>query len=360
MRLLIALALATVGSVDCATPPPPPPPPKKVEPPPPPDHPQTWAEVPAFFASKCPVPPFTLDTPLKKTVAGASWTINGSTGKRDEKWTGPLVIGVLGAIKDATEDTKQNMVKAKAAFDKAGVNILLANGDLSESSEIHEVAVMLGEVFGDERPFLVHPGNTEYVGGFADAFADEEKKHPAFFNMNFIRDLDVGGVHFVSLPGWSVRKFVKSGGCHYETADVDALRTTIERINQQGELAILTAHGPPRGPDKKSLDATHDYGNVGDEDLAKLVQDGVVHFGIFGHILEAGGRATDDPAKHKPLALPMKKPTKTLLVNVGSASSFAIQMIDGKKTSRGMAAIVTIDNVASGGDAKVVFVPLRK
>ncbi len=359
MRFPIALVVAVVV-VACATPPPKPPRPTPKKEAPAPDHPATWADVTTFYGSKCPGPIFTLDTPLKKTIGGVPWTVSGSTATRGEPWSGPVIIGVLGAIKDATDDTKQNLQKAKAAFDKAGVNVVLTNGDLAEQAEIHEVAVMLGDIFGDDRPLLVHPGNSEPVGSFLDAFGDEEKKHPAILDMNFIRDVDLGGVHILSLPGWSVRKFVKPGGCFYKAEDVDVVRGLVDGINKKGELAILTAHGPPRGVDKKSLDATNDFGNVGDTDLAALLQEGNLRFGIFGHILEAGGRATDDPAKHKLLALPMKKPTKSLFVNVGSASSFGIAMIDGKKTSRGMAAIVTIDNVEGGGEAKVQFISLRK
>ncbi|MDP2341145.1 MAG: metallophosphoesterase [Deltaproteobacteria bacterium] len=357
MRFVVVIA--ALAALSCATE-------KPVEkvaaptPPPPPDHPRTWAEVPGFYGTRCPPPPFVLDEPLVKTVGGARWTIKGSSATREGRWSGPLTIGVLGAVKDAADDTKANLVKAKAAFDKAKVDVILCNGDVAETAEIHDVAKMLGDVFGDARPILVHSGNSEWTGGFTDAFADAEKVHPAFFNLNFIRDLDFGGVHFVSLPGWSVKDFVKEGGCRYKTEDVDAVRALVDDINKKGELPIITAHGPPRGPDKKSLDATHDFGNVGDQDLAKLLQDGVVKIGIFGHILEAGGRATDDPKTHKGLALPMKKGAQSLFVNVGSASSVGISMLD-KKTSRGMAAIVVVDDIAgSAATAKVTFLPLRR
>jgi Icc-related predicted phosphoesterase len=333
----------------------PPPPPA----PPPPDHPRTWAEVPEWYGSRCPPPTFSLDEPLEKNVAGAVWTVHGSTAVRDGRWSGPLAIGVLGAIKDASDATRQNLVKAKAAFDKARVDVIVANGDVAETAEIHDVAAMLGELFGDERPFFVHSGNSEWTGGFTEAFADVEKAHPAFFNLNLIRDVDLGGVHLLSLPGWSVKQFVKEGGCRYGNDDVAALGERAAAIAEKGELVVLTAHGPPRGPDAKSLDRTHDFGNVGDEALAALLQTGTIRFGIFGHILEAGGRATADATTHRPLPLPMKKTSPSLFVNVGSASSVGIQMLD-KRTSRGLAAIVVVDDIGTGGRAKVTFVPLRR
>ncbi len=357
--VLAVLVVAVVPLATCAAEKPvvkaPPSPP----PPPPPDHPRTWAEVPGWYGSKCPSPSFTLDEPLEKTVAGARWTVHGSVAEREGRWTGPLTVGVLGAIKDASDATRENLVKAKAAFDNAHVDVVLANGDVAETAEIHDVAAMLGELFGDERPFFVHSGNSEWTGGFTEAFVDVEQQHPAFFNLNLIRDVDLGGIHLLSLPGWSVKQFVKPGGCRYGPDDVAALGERAAAIADKGELSILTAHGPPRGPDARSLDRTHDFGNVGDEALAALLQTGTIRFGLFGHILEAGGRATSDPTTHKPLPLPMKKPASSLFVNVGSASSMGIQMLD-RRTSRGMAAIVVVDDVAHGGRAKVTFVPLRR
>jgi hypothetical protein len=356
---LAALVLAVVPLATCAADKPvvkasPPPPP-----PPPPDHPRTWAEVPDWYGSRCPPPSFTLDEPHEKAIAGTRWTVHGSTAVREGHWSGPLAIGVLGAIKDASDATRDNLKKAKAAFDKARVDVVLANGDVAETAEIQDVAAMLGELFGDERPFFVHSGNSEWTGGFTEAFVELEQKHPAFLNLNLIRDVDVGGIHLLSLPGWSVKQFVKAGGCRYGPDDVAALGERAAAIAARGELAVLTAHGPPRGPDGRSLDRTHDFGNVGDESLAALLQQGTIRFGIFGHILEAGGRATSDATTHKPLPLPMKKPASSLFVNVGSASSMGIQMLD-RRTSRGIAAIVVIDDVEHGGRAAVTFVPLRR
>ena len=360
VRLVVVIAAVGLACLlSCVTEKPVPAPRVRVVPPPAPDHPRTWAEVPSFYGTRCPPPPFVLDEPLTKHVAGTAWTIKGSTAVRQGRWTGPLTIGVLGAVKDAAADTKANMIKAKSAFDKAKVDLILCNGDVAETAETHDVAKMLGDVFGDERPILVHSGNSEWTGGFTDAFVEAEKFHPSFFNLNFIRDLDLGGVHLLSLPGWSVKDFVKPGGCRYKTEDVDALRTLADGISARGELAIISAHGPPRGPDKRSLDATHDFGNVGDQDLAKLLQDGAVKFGIFGHILESGGRATDDAKTHKQLTLPMKAATAKLFVNVGSSSSVGIAMLE-KRTSRGMAAIVTFEDISSDPKAKVTFLSLRK
>ncbi len=324
-----------------------------------PDHPATWADVAGFYGTVCPPPTFTLDEPFTKVINGQTFVISGSEAKRLERQQGPLVIGVLGAIKDAADDTKKNLVKAKSAFKKAKVSLVLMNGDIAETAEITDVFQMIGDVFDDDLPLLVHAGNSEWTSGFTNAVVDAEALYPAFINMNFVRRLDLGGVHLLSLPGWSVRQFVKQGGCHYDSDDVAEVSAIADGLSALGEVVVLTAHGPPRGIDDKGLDRTFDDGNVGDEDLAQLLQRGSVRFGIFGHILESGGRATADASTHTPLALPMKKPSSSLFVNVGSASSGGVQLLN-KKTSRGIAAIVTVDKFDKGGVAKVEFVPLAK
>ncbi|HEY1097294.1 MAG TPA: metallophosphoesterase [Myxococcota bacterium] len=357
-------ALLLIAAAGCASTPPP----KEAEPAvaaavapaaePEPDHPATWGDVVGFYGTECPPPTFTLDEPFTKTINGQTFVIEGTEAKRVEKQEGPLVIGVLGAIKDATPDTRKNLEKAKAAFKKAKVTLVLMNGDIAETGEITDVVGMIGDVFGDDLPLIVHSGNSEWTSGFSNAIADAEKTHPAFINMNFVRRLDLGGVHLLSLPGWSRRQFVKQGGCHFDSDDVAAVSATADGLHALGEVVILTAHGPPLGADAMGLDRTFDDGNVGDEDLKNLLERGSVRFGIFGHILEAGGRATADAVTHKPLPLPQKKPSSSLFVNVGSASSGGVELLN-KKTSRGMAAIVTIDP-AKGGKGSVVFVPLGK
>ena len=323
-----------------------------------PEHPRTWAEVPKFYDQTCPGPLFTLEEPHEFDAGGSRWRIEGSTLKRlGGPWKGKLVIGVLGAVKDAEPDTKKNLQKAKKAFSKAKVNLIVLNGDVAESAEINDVSKMLAEIFIDV-PVLVHAGNVEWMSSFSEAFFTLQAKQPNFFNGNVLRDVDLGGVHILTLPGWSNRRFVKQGGCHYSAEHVAELDKLAAEIHGRGELVILSAHGPPRGEGKKALDYAFDVGNVGDEALAALLHKGTVRFGLFSHILEAGGRATADPKKHKPLPKPMFTMRKSLFINAGSASSFSWLMHSGAR-SRGMAAIVTVDAIAQGGKAKVAFLKLR-
>lgn len=115
---------------------------------------------------------------------------------------------------------------------------------------------------------------------------------------------------------------------------------------------------PPLGA-RPSPSTSHEGTNVGDARINQLLTDGDVRFGVFSHILESGGRAVDDVAGSSVVALPMKAARKRLYVNAGAATSYGWGMVGGK-TSRGMAAIVTIDATTTpAGEARVEIVTLR-
>ena len=324
----------------------------------PPPPPKTFAEAVDRYHSDCPAPFFALATPSSLTVAGRTFAVAGSTMTlTGNRVAGPLAIGVVGAVKDAEPETRENLVKAATAFAAAGVQVVLVPGDLTgnETAVIGPVVAMLDEVFA--VPVLVHSGNYEWTSAFTDAVAAA----PGLINLNIVRDVDVFGIHLLSLPGYFNRQFLQSGACHYEPEDVTTLATYAKAIAARGETVVLTSHGPPKGTGPGALDRTPDDEHVGDPQLNTLLEEGDIRFGIFSHILEAGGRAVTDIAGAQPLVVstkkPMKAPVGRLYVNVGSASSFGWGMNDGT-TARGLSAIVTVDG-SSGGSGRVVFLPLR-
>lgn len=317
----------------------------------PPPPPRTFAEAVERYHSDCPAPFFTLATPSSLTVGGRTFAVAGSTMTlTGDRVAGPLAIGVVGAVKDAEPETRENLAKAATAFAAAGVQLVLVPGDLTGN----ETAV-IDEVFA--VPVLVHSGNYEWTSAFTDAVAAA----PGLINLNIVRDVDVFGIHLLSLPGYFNRQFLQSGACHYDPDDVTSLAAYAKAIAARGETVVLTSHGPPTGSGPGALDRTPDDEHVGDPQLNTLLEQGDIRFGIFSHILEAGGRAVTDIAGAQPLVVstkkPMKSPVGRLYVNVGSASSFGWGMNDGT-TSRGLAAIVTVDG-SGGGSGRVVFLPLR-
>jgi Icc-related predicted phosphoesterase len=317
--------------------------------------PATWDAALARYASTCPAPFFSLAQPDTVTVGGVAFTRAGSTmALATARAAGPLKIGVLGAVKDADPETRENVKKAAAAFQRAGVQLVVANGDLvgNETGELVPVVKMLSDEIA--IPVFAHAGNYEWTSAFTEALAAADAH---VVNMNIVRHVDLGGVHLLSLPGYFNRRFIHSGGCHYSHDDVVALTAYAKALTAKGDIVVLTSHGPPLGAGKTGLDVTNDGANVGDPDINALVDQAGVTVGLYSHILESGGRASEDPAGAAPLKLPMKAPVKRLSLNAGAATSFGWGMVDGK-TSRGMAAIVTIDMTA-GGTARVEMIPLR-
>jgi hypothetical protein len=320
--------------------------------------PSTWAEALDRYGASCPAPFFALASPEARTIGGMSFVLHGSrleaTGAAHQ---GPLAIGVLGSVKDATPETRANLVVAAREFQRAGVAFVVVNGDLvgETSDAVGPVVDELGEIFS--IPVLVHSGNSEWTSAFSDAVNGAASRWPQIVNMNLVRDVDWGGIHVISLPGYHDRKFQREGACHYSSDDVAAVAAYAKELSAQGDVVVLSAHGPPRGRGKQALDVIHDGDNVGDDQLSALLRGGVA-FGLFSHILEAGGRALDDVDATAAVALPMKEPRKKLYVNVGAATSFGWGMLDGR-TSRGMAAIYRVQKNADGADAMVEFIKLR-
>jgi hypothetical protein len=371
--VLVAFAPALlVALVGCASSPPPPAAARRAvadvadvravaadEPSAEPAPPATWDEAIARFGDQCPAPFFTLPTPTKRTIGGVPFTVHGSRLARDGAPTRTLTLGVLGTLKDASADTRANVERAARVFREQGVDLVLANGDLvgETADAVDAVVAMLGEAF--PGPVLVHAGNSEWTTRFREAMAAAAARWPQIVDLNFVRDVDWSGIHLVSLPGYFNRRFLREGACHYDDDDLAALAAWVDPLVQAGQPVILSSHGPPQGAGAQAMDVIHDGDNVGDPALRALLDEHRIPFGVFSHILEAGGRAVDGLSTTTTLPLPMTKPTPRLYANVGAATAFPWQMLDGK-TARGMAAVFRVERHDDGtADAKVTFLKLR-
>jgi hypothetical protein len=174
--------------------------------------------------------------------------------------------------------------------------------------------------------------------------------------MNWVRHVDLGGPHLVSLPGYHDPKYLHGrAGCRYTDAHLRDVGRLVDQVHRAGGTVVFLAHSPPRSAGKDAIDVATDVGNVGDPGMTELFKTSEVRFGLFSHILEAGGRATSDLARGTPVRWPMKGPVDRLYVNAGSVSATPWPMLDGT-TSTGMAAVMTLD----AGKASVEMVKLRK
>jgi hypothetical protein len=303
--------------------------------------PSTWDEVATRFEFLCPGPLFELEQSSTVEILGHTFERLGSTWKRTEPLEGPLVVGLIGAPKDSAEATRANMKRAAKRFRKAGATLVLVNGDLAEDEELPDVMLMLGEVF-TEWPVAVHAGNIEWAGAFTNAFVKAHKLYPQLINLNWVRHLDLGRKHLLSLPGYYDHRFTRSGACRYAEADLKGLRALAHRLRDRGELVVLTSHGPPLSRGADAIDFAHEAGNVGDERITSLLLEEDVRFGLFSHIIEAGGRATAELKRGTPLKLPTGRQER-LYVNSGSSGSYP-WLMHGGRNSEGLAMIVTIDD----------------
>jgi Icc-related predicted phosphoesterase len=302
--------------------------------------PAAWEDIPLRYEFTCPTAPFKLGEPKKLDLKGQSFLALGSTLElQDNKSTDSIHIGVVGALKDASRQTRKNLKRAIRIFKKKKVSFILANGDLAEDDEIDDVLMMLGEE--SPLPVFAFPGNIEWAGAFNHAVEKVQKSHPHVINMNWIRHVDFGRHHLFSVPGYHNTRFMRSGACRYTQNNLDEIAPIVKQAQADGDIVILSSHGPPLSKGDSGIDVAEGAGNVGNPALTDFIEMHDIRYGIFSHILEAGGRATADLKSGQPLRLPTKKKSEKLFINVGSASSFAWTMLNGK-VSNGMAAVVSV------------------
>jgi Icc-related predicted phosphoesterase len=303
-----------------------------------------------------------LQTPESWTAAGFGFTVRGAVAevKREarepnaQKGAGAK-LGVLMAIKDFSPETRSNLETFLAAFKKAGVEGIVADGDSAYGVDDQDGTLtdLFGFLGAQGVPVYAVIGNSESRSSFNRGLLAAWRKTKTVINLNLVRRVDGDGFSLVSMPGYYDRRFIaETSGCDYKPEDLHDLARLAK--DATGPV-VLVSHGPPQQEGKGALDATSDGKNVGDPAMAQAIADGKINFGVFGHILEAGGRATDLEGKR------LIKPgvaAASLYLNPGPASAEPWLMNEGG-VSRGMAAILTL----RGGKAEwqqVLAAPLQR
>ena len=314
--------------------------------------PKSYDQLASKFEFECPAPLYDFTQPHSVQLGEQQFWIHGSLVEREgdvdkKEWR----IGVLGAIKDATEPTQANLKKAAKLFVKEKVDFVIVNGDLADQfDDLAGVFDLLAENFS--MPLFVFPGNVDPVGGFNQNFLRVQKSHPNFFNMIWHRHLKWGKLHLFVLPGYHNKDFSQPGACIYRQKDIDVVDALMSDAQNMNEIFVLASHGPPLGKGKYDLDFAAGGGNVGDPKLVELIKKYDVSVGIFSHILESGGNAKTDIQNKSRQKLPMKAKVKNLYLNAGAASGMPWDLTNGK-LSEGMAAIIRV-HATEGVDADLV------
>lgn len=305
------------------------------------DPPKDHASYEDAYQFECNAPWVLVEPPQGVKYLGWTYDYGGASVKvRREgapaKSSGPVKLGLLAGIKDLEKDTQETLKRFLDEFEKQDVEVIVVGGDTAEQTDVLD-AVYAWLPAQTKRPIVTITGNTERAGSHNYAVAKARKAGAQnLLNMGLIRRYDGPGFDLVAISGYHDKTYLHlSGGCIYND---QALTDAESAIRACDDPVVMLVHGPPRQAGKAALDFVPGAGNVGDPKLAELMKRMKVPFGVFGHILEAGGHATDLSGK----PLPPKKPASALYVNQGSANSLPWKMNDGT-TSYGLAAILTVN-----------------
>ncbi|MBW1811315.1 MAG: hypothetical protein JRJ87_24215 [Deltaproteobacteria bacterium] len=275
-----------------------------------------------------------LDAPVEMKIGKQTFTYSGPAltlkGKDPD---GVVTLGVMGAVKDFGAESKKALKFYMDQFEKDKVDAILLLGDIA-ASEFELTQILL---FCAKRgwPVLALIGNSEGRAAFNRAMLAALKAADNIINMDFVRRVDLGGAVLVSLPGYLDRRFVhQTSGCTYKRRDIKRMRKLLKGIDSP---IVFVSHGPPKGSGNKALDYAAEGGNVGDQLITDFLRDNKIAFGLFSHIIEAGGQTVDSQGK----AVAENKWVDSLNINVGSANPLSWQLNSGK-LSCGMAATVRI------------------
>lgn len=349
--LLSVLACASAPSTTAAPPAPAAPPPAPAPPAPAPSPVEVapvapvapdvaaWSTFAEARRGECVGPPGVLATPLELRRGERTYRLEGHRLVEVTRDADHLLrVGVLSAIKDDREPTLAAVRTLRARLEKAGIDVLVVNGDLATNLfELEKVFAALAE-----SPVLVVAviGNTESCGAFNQAAEAVFATQRHVLNGNWVRRLELDDGTLVTLPGYYDRRFTHTGGAaHYDAADLEVLGDLLRNPAGATAPVVLISHGPPLGEAKKGIDVVNDGSHVGDAAMTTVMKDTGVVFGLFGHILESGGRATDSLGK-QPKAVGAWH--ESLIVNAGSANTDPWTMVEGT-TSYGMAVRFELD-----------------
>ncbi len=245
-------------------------------------------------------------------------------------------LGVLAGIKDLEPETQAVLTRFLNDFEKADVDAVLIGGDTaSEPGDLDRILSFL--TGATERPLLVIAGNMERAAALNHSVLTvRQQGHSQLLNLDTIRRYDGDGVDVVSLAGYFDKAYLHlAGGCIYKDKDLDAVERAAAAAD---DTVVFLSHGPPRQRGQQAIDYVPGADNVGDPQLTRVITNAKIQFGVFGHILEAGGYATDLAGKH----VLANKLLSSFYLDQGSANPLLWRLNDGS-TAYGLAAIITVD-----------------
>ncbi|MBN2528004.1 MAG: hypothetical protein JXR76_16560 [Deltaproteobacteria bacterium] len=273
------------------------------------------------------------DDPLEKiNLPPLTLVRDGSDMKISGLSSSIVSIGLLAGIHDLTPKTEENIRFFMDQFKAAKVQAIVVVGGVGKTSR--QIEKVLKALASAPIPILVTPGAQESFGALRATFKKLRKKYPQLIDLTWVRRVQIKQVNFISLPGYFNPFYLeaRSQGCSYESAELNQLT----ELAMADKANVLLSATPPRGASEFAPDLGRGNVHIGDPELAKVLNDSPIRFGLFGHVYESGGNAVS-PGKNAPLAQGIWHPS--LYLQAGSADAIPVQLVDGGRTA-GIAHIV--------------------
>lgn len=274
------------------------------------------------------------NVPVVKVIDGQQYRFEASKVTQLSSNNDNLSFGILSDIHGDNSNVKYFVDE----FQKRKVKGIIISGDLAERlrnniADDIEMEEVLEEAAKSGLPIYVIPGNHDLRKDYEKALRDLSSKYPNLIDMSTVRVVDGMGVDIVSCPLMDDHFSVVYGrGFVGDCADLDTL------VKQTNDAVIVVSHQPPLGKGSQGIDYVPTIPkNVGSAELLAEMNQVGVKVGVFGHIHEAGGRATTLDGK----AVAQGEYSSELLLNPGPASSWQRMLATGDSTT-GMAGILTV------------------
>jgi hypothetical protein len=245
---------------------------------------------------------------------------------------GVVVLGLMAGLNEPGERTRENISFFLDRFRTAEVQAILVAGGVGLMER--DVAQNLEALAAAPVPVLISPGAQESYDVLRDAVAAARKRAPQLIDMTLVRRARLGHISVISLPGYHNSYYLeaKERGCSYEPGDL----SDVASLAETDRTTVLLSASPPRGKGPAAVDLGRGGVNIGDPALAGMMAGAGIGFGLFGHVYEAGGRATESDGV-TPVAEGGWK--ESLFLQAGAVDAVPIRLADGG-TSVGMAQIV--------------------
>lgn len=275
----------------------------------------------------------TMTSPAKATVRAAGRVLEPKgpalIAKRSERGGDRLVIGALGDARDGDALTMKQIEKAKIAFRKRGVELVLSLGGMGRDREA--IARVLGALARAESWLVVAmPGAREALPAHRAAIG--AVKAPGLIDGSAVRLIEMDGAVLGLFPGvqHAARLHAGADGCAHGKADAEALaRALAERKG----VRVWASYAPPRQGRSDGSDVGADGIHVGERVMsgavlsskAALVVNSQVDRAAFGR--RRGARSA----------------TATAPLYLATGPIEAMPITNGRDRMKGSALVITIE-----------------